>query len=88
MEQISLLEFVDKKDKEKLTPEVWSCMKTCANFIDVTPNGTKDTFLDGSPRCCIQDHTGYGSSGKHWKSKVIDNRWHTWCIFYKPKGDI
>jgi hypothetical protein len=86
MEQISLLEFVDKKDKEKLTPEMWSCMKTCANFTDDLGNGLKDTFFDGSPRCCIEFHTGEGLSGKHMKSKVIDNIWHTWCIHYKPKG--
>ena len=85
-EQISLFDVVDsQKDKLTMSPEVWDCMQSCANFTDDLGNGEKDTFLDGSPRCCAQLHHGYGTSGNEWICKVIDNVWHTWCVLYKPK---
>ena len=83
MEQISLLEFVDKKDKKKLTPEVWSCMKTCANFTNITSDGFEDFFPMGGKRCVTPS---FVPGKEDWYSEVINNRWHTWCNCYKPKG--
>ena len=86
MEQISLLDIIAKEDKEKLVPEMWDCMETCANFTDVLPGGGRDRFpVTGERRCCIEFHKGDGTTGRHMKCKIIDNVWHTWCIYYKPK---
>lgn len=85
-EQITFLDIVDKTEKEKLTPEIWNCQKTCKNFTNVFPDGDKDFFFDGSPRCCYPEaYAGFGSSGKQWKNKVINNMWHSWCKCYIPK---
>lgn len=83
-EQMSFLDIAEKEDIDKLTPEMWSCMKTCANFTDEFPDGEKDTFLDDSPRCTY-GLLNCGTSGKDMRSKVINNMWHVWCKFYKPK---
>lgn len=83
-EQMSFLDIAEKEDIDKLTPEMWSCMKTCANFTNTFPDGSKDTFFDGSPRC-IYGLLKCGTSGKQIRSKVINNLWHVWCKFYKPK---
>lgn len=82
-EQISMIDIVDPKDKFKFTPEVWSCMKTCANFTNITPDGIEDFFPMGGKRCVTPSLL----PGKEdWHSEVIDNVWHTWCRCYKPKG--
>ena len=84
-EQLSLLDIANKEDIDKLTPEMWDCMKSCANFTNKFPGGGRDYFFDGSPRCTYAFHCGYGTSGKDMRNKVIDNMWHTWCKLYKPK---
>ena len=83
--QLSLLDIVkETKDKDTLTPEWVDCFKSCKNFTNTFSDGSKDTFYDGSPRC-IYGMKMCGTSGKDLKSKSIDNMWHTWCKFYKPK---
>lgn len=80
MRQLSLYDIVSDKDKLAMTPEVWGCMKTCANFTNIDKDGIRDYFPStGSPRC-VHSHRS-----KNWKSKVIDNLWHTWCLNYRPK---
>lgn len=79
MKQLEIFDFIKKpKDRLALQPQVWECMKTCGNFTNVRPDGTKDFFPGGAPnrpRCvnCIM------------KSKLIDNVWHCWCPNFKTR---
>ena len=77
MEQITFFEVVSDKDREKITPEVWSCLRTCANFSNIYPDGSADYFpVTHEPRCV----------NLNFKSKLVRNYWHTVCKNYKPKG--
>lgn len=89
-EQVSLLDIVkSKNDRHTLTPEVWSCIKTCKNFTNVLPQGGRDYFPGTKePRCTYAYHRSFGTSGQEWESKIINNVWHTWCVLYQPKNDI
>lgn len=78
MKQISLYDIVNDKDKKAMTPEVWVCMETCANFTNVEPDGSLDFFPEtNDPRCTQTDFT----------SKLINNYWHTTCKNYKPREE-
>lgn len=78
MEQIAIVDILDKKDKSSAIPEVWSCMESCAVFTDKFPQGGRDHFPGTkTPRCIY--------AADEWKSKLIDNVWHTWCMKYRPK---
>lgn len=78
MEQVSIYDILPEKQKYKVQPEIWSCMKTCANFTNVRPDGSKDYFVGhgNSPRCV---------NIKFGTSKTINNIWHSWCPNYKEK---
>ena len=79
--QLSFFDIVDEKDKLTLTPEVWKCMETCANFTNIDRYGIPDYFPGpGNHPRCVHAHRS-----KNWKSKVINNVWHTWCLNYSPK---
>lgn len=77
-EQITIYDILAKKERIKIQPEIWSCVKSCANFTNIRPDGSRDYFpIPGRvPRCVNLD---FG------ESKVIENLWHTWCKNYKPK---
>lgn len=91
MKQLAISDISnDKNDFYALTPECDECYKTCAHFTNEYPDGTKDYYMSPpgrrDPRCCYSDLIpGYGSSGKQWKLKVINNMWHQWCVLYEPK---
>ena len=76
MTQISFYDLVNDKDRERMTPEVWNCLETCANFTNVEEDGSLDFFPETrEPRC----------TRMCFKSKLIDNVWHTTCKNYKPR---
>lgn len=76
MSQVTFYDIVSDKEREDITPEVWGCIKTCANFTNVESDGSLD-FFPGTkePRC----------TRTCFKSKLINNFWHTKCQNYKPK---
>ena len=77
MSQVSFYDIVTDKEKESITPEVWNCLDTCANFTNLNPDGSRDFFPEThEPRCTRMDFN---------KSKLINNVWHTTCKNYKPK---
>lgn len=79
MGQVTLYDIVvGKKDKESLIPPVWDCVKTCANYTNINPDGTPDYFFQSlKPRCVHMK----------LKSKLIKSNqtWKTICTNYKPK---
>ena len=76
MSQVSFYDIVSDKERESITPEVWDCLKTCVNFTNENPDGTRDYFPESKePRC----------TRMCFKSKLIDNYWHTICKNYKPR---
>lgn len=79
MRQLSIVEIIDKKEQKKLTPEIHKCYKTCANFNCRHPDGTRDHFFDGSPRCINI------WISKNTYSEIVDNMWHNYCRLYVPK---
>ena len=80
MKQLSFLDIVSHKERDALTPEVWGCTKTCANFTNKYSNGSRDYFPGThEPRCTRSHETG------SFKSKLVDNVWITKCKFYEPK---
>lgn len=78
MEQISIIDIMTKKERMKVQPEVWKCVRTCANFTNVFPDGSKDYFIGPGrePRCVKLEY---------WQTKSINNMWHSWCKNYKEK---
>lgn len=78
MTQLSFYDLVNDKDRAKMTPEVWSCVETCGNFTNVNSDNSLDYFPEtNTPRC----------TRMCFKSKLIDNVWHTICTNYKPRED-
>ena len=85
-EQLSFNDIVtDKKERRKLTPEVWTCTETCANFTNIRKDGTADYFPERGGKRCVTPFEQSGTKMDGWESKLINNTWHTWCKFYKPK---
>ena len=77
MDQVTLFDLVNEKDRENITPGVWDCMDTCANFTNLEADGTRDYFPETrEPRC----------TNMCFKSRLINNYWRTTCKNYKPKG--
>lgn len=78
MEQISLHDILPEKQRRYVQPEIWNCVKTCAKFTNVRPDGSKDYFPGPGnvPRCV---------NLKFGTSKTINNIWHSWCLNYKEK---
>ena len=83
-EQVSLFDLTtDKKERRKITPEVWTCTETCANFTNIRKDGTADYFPERGGKRCV---TPFEQGDKdYWDTKLINNVWHTWCKYYKPK---
>lgn len=75
-EQISIADIVGKKDKEILTPTVWACLETCANFSAVMPDGSIDYFPSTREKRCVNTD---------FKSKLVNNAWITRCNNYKRR---
>ena len=77
MDQVTLFDLVNENDREKITPGVWDCLDTCANFTNLNADGTRDYFPETrEPRC----------TNMCFKSRLINNYWRTTCKNYKPKG--
>lgn len=73
-DQMTFYDLADKKDKELLTPQVWSCIKSCSNFSNIKEDGSEDYFpCTRSPRCVNMD----------FYSKLVNNYWITKCRNYK-----
>lgn len=87
MDQLSLFDVMDDKQKAAITPEVWECVHSCANFTNIYENGAHDYFPGPGqvPRCTACWKGGKNGS-PNWESKIVDNVWHTICRNYKPKG--
>jgi hypothetical protein len=73
-EQLTIIDLASDKDKELLTPQVWSCLRTCKNFSNINPDGSRDFFpCSKEPRCINTD----------FYSKLVNNYWITKCRNYK-----
>lgn len=82
MKQLSFLDIVPPKEREELTPSVWECVDSCANFTNIDKAGGRDYFPGTrTPRCthCYEENA--------FKSKVINNVWVTKCRFYEPREE-
>ena len=78
-EQVTISELMARVEP----PEMWECMKTC-----VHAGGPWDDYFPYTKvkRCKYPImQPGYGTSGKHIRSKTINNIWHCWCVMYKNK---
>ena len=73
-ENMTILDFIPKQDKEQFIPELWWCMDTCKNYTDRFPDGSRDYFPGtGEPRCVRAE----------FKSKLVNNRWISKCKHYE-----
>lgn len=84
-EQMTFFDIVVEKDKKKVTPQVWECMKTCANFTNIRPDGSADYFPGTREKRCVTPKLTANKKTSDWQSELINNAWCTYCKCYKPK---
>lgn len=86
MNQMSLFDITDDKQKIAMTPEVWNCVDSCANFTNIHENGLPDYFPGpGNVPQCVACMKGGNAGSPNWDKKIIDNIWHVYCRNYRPK---
>lgn len=73
-ENMTILDFIPKQDKEQFIPEVWRCMETCKNCSNRFPDGGRDYFPETHEPRCIN---------AVFKSKLVNNVWVTRCKNYE-----
>ena len=82
MRQLTLIDIVPE-DMPK--PEYPRCFKWCRHF-DTHPDYQPDYFPGTKEKRCTYDLCGYGTSGKQFYTKLINNIWHMWCKNFEWKG--
>lgn len=80
--QITVFDF---PNSHTLAPEMWECMKSCANcgkYMDWFP------VREQGKRCVYGNHMDGVSGDDMILETGADSRVHIWCKYYKPKEKL
>lgn len=74
-EQMSILDFMDKKTQRDFIPELWFCMDTCSNYNCKFENGSMDYFPSTHEPRCVNAVIDSKLSNNIWSSKCKNYKW-------------